>query len=218
MQTNNTFSIIFFTRKSRNAKNQVSIYVRITVNKQRSEISLKRNVLFKEWDNTKNRGRGNFEPLKNVDSLVFEPGEKFEYSNPAYNGLALIIEQVSQKKWQDFIAEKIFKPSGMSDSRITDGDYPTKDVSHAYIKADGRYKEFDYGEYPTFAAAGNGGVWCSVLDLAKYELAIRNNLFLSKQTIEKSRTILSPKNWKDTTPPKIGYSWFIQDKNDKKKR
>jgi CubicO group peptidase (beta-lactamase class C family) len=164
------------------------------------------------------KDKGNFEPLKNVDSLVFEPGEKFEYSNPAYNGLALIIEQVSQKKWQDFIAEKIFKPSGMSDSRITDGDYPTKDVSHAYIKADGRYKEFDYGEYPTFAAAGNGGVWCSVLDLAKYELAIRNNLFLSKQTIEKSRTILSPKNWKDTTPPKIGYSWFIQDKNDKKNK
>ena len=54
--------------------------------------------------------------------------------------------------------------------------------------------------------------------MAKYELAIRNNLFLSKQTIEKSRTILSPKNWKDTTPPKIGYSWFIQDKNDKKNK
>jgi len=58
MQTSNTFSIIFFTRKSRNTKNQVSIYVRITVNGKRSEISLKRNVLFKEWDNNKNRGRG----------------------------------------------------------------------------------------------------------------------------------------------------------------
>ncbi len=70
MQTNNTFSIIFFTRKSRNIKNQVSIYVRITVNKQRSEISLKRNVLFKEWDNTKNRGRGTSTKIRILNNYL----------------------------------------------------------------------------------------------------------------------------------------------------
>ncbi|MDY7396999.1 site-specific integrase [Aureibaculum sp. 2210JD6-5] len=70
MQTNNTFSIIFFTRKSRNAKNQVSIYVRITVNRQRSEISLKRNVLFKEWDNTKNRGRGTSTKIRILNNYL----------------------------------------------------------------------------------------------------------------------------------------------------
>ncbi len=70
MQTNNTFSIIFFTRKSRNAKNQVSIYVRITVNRQRSEISLKRNVLFKEWDNIKNRGRGTSTKIRILNNYL----------------------------------------------------------------------------------------------------------------------------------------------------
>ncbi len=35
----------------------------------------------------------NFEPLKFADSLNFEPGTKFAYSNPAFNGLALIIEK-----------------------------------------------------------------------------------------------------------------------------
>ena len=63
----------------------------------------------------------NFEPLKRVDSLNFEPGEKFEYSNPAFNGLSLIIEQLSNQKWQNFIEDKIFKPSVMNYSRITDG-------------------------------------------------------------------------------------------------
>lgn len=58
MQTNTTFSVIFFTRKSRSVANQLSIYVRITVNGKRSEISLKRHVLPKEWDTGKNRGRG----------------------------------------------------------------------------------------------------------------------------------------------------------------
>lgn len=58
MQTNKTFSIIFFTRKSRSKVNELSIYARITVNSKRSEISLKRTVLVKVWDASKNRGRG----------------------------------------------------------------------------------------------------------------------------------------------------------------
>jgi integrase len=70
MQTNNTFSIIFFTRKSRNAKNQLSIYVRITINKQRSEISLKRNVSFKQWDNNKNRGRGTSAKIRILNNYL----------------------------------------------------------------------------------------------------------------------------------------------------
>ena len=39
----------------------------------------------------------NFEPIKRAQALNFEPGEKYEYSNPAFNGLALIIEQVKVK-------------------------------------------------------------------------------------------------------------------------
>lgn len=157
----------------------------------------------------------NFEPLKRVDSLNFEPGEKFEYSNPAYNGLALIIEQLSKTKWQNFIDEEIFKPSGMNHSKITDGSYPQDGVAHAYILENKSFTEYDYGEYPTFAAAGNGGIWCSALDLAKYENAIREFTFLNKESVDKSRTIFRPKNWNDTIPPNIGCSWFILEKNSK---
>ena len=160
----------------------------------------------------------NFEPLKHVSSLKFEPGEKFEYSNPAYNGLALIIEKASNQKWQRFIEKRIFEPSGMKHSKITDGDYPSLGVSHAYQKENGVYKEYDYGEYSTFTAAGNGGVWSSVLDLAKYEEAIQNHVFLGEKAIEKSRTIYHPENWKDTSIPKIGCGWFIVEKNDKQNK
>ena len=158
----------------------------------------------------------NFEPLKRVTSLNFEPGEKFEYSNPAYNGLALIIEKVTGEKWQSFIEERIFQPSGMEDSRITDGPYPENRVAHAYVAVGESYKEDDYGEYPTFAASGNGGVWSSVLDLAKYEDAIREFTFLSKESVDKSRKVFQYSNWHDTIPPNIGSSWFILDKNKQK--
>jgi len=151
----------------------------------------------------------NFAPLKQNDSLLFEPGSQFEYSNPAFNGLALIIEKVTGKKWQEVVKEKIFDPVGMKTSVITDGPYPITGVSHAYLKTKDGYIEKDYGEEPTFAAAGNGGVWSSVEELALYELALRNAKFSESKTIEDSRTIKEYANWKSSTPSFIGYSWFI---------
>lgn len=151
----------------------------------------------------------NFEPLKRTKSLHFQPGQKFQYSNPAFNGLALIIEQLTHQPWQEFIAEQIFEPSGMENSKITNGSYPESGVAHAYIKNEqGQYQEYDYGEVPTFAAAGNGGVWSSVLELAKYEDAIQKSTFLSKELIVESRIPFVPNNWSDTVSPRIGYSWF----------
>ncbi len=155
----------------------------------------------------------NFEPLKRTDSLNFESGEKFQYSNPSYNGLALIIEGLTEKKWQDFIKENIFHPSGMENSKITDGPHPETGVAHGYYKDEnGKYVEIDYGEVPTFAASGNGGIWSSVLELVKYEEAIQKNIFLSKELTNESRKPFYPKNWSDSVAPQVGYSWFTGDK------
>ncbi len=156
----------------------------------------------------------NFAPIKLNDSLLFEPGSQFEYSNPAFNGLALIIEQVTGRKWQEVVKERIFDPAGMKTSVITDGPFPITGVSHAYLKTNNGYIEKDYGEEPTFAAAGNGGVWSSVEELALYELAIRQAKFSDAKTLEDSRTIKDYANWKSNTPPFIGYSWFIGETED----
>jgi len=160
------------------------------------------------------RDEENWAPITRTPSLVFEPGEKFEYSNPAYNGLALIVEKTSGMKWQQFVAENIFKPAGMTTSTITDGPHPQNGVSHGYIKALGAWREDDYGEEPTFAAAGNGGVWSSVEELARYESAIQNAIFLKPETISQSRTVFVPANWKGEKPPLIGWSWFIEQTPD----
>lgn len=156
----------------------------------------------------------NFAPIKQNDTLLFEPGSQFEYSNPAFNGLALIIEKIEGRKWQSVIVEKIFKPSGMTTSLITDGSFPDKGVSHAYVIKNGRWNELDYGEEPTFAAAGNGGIWSSVEELAKYEIALRKAVFLNKETIERSRTITTYENWKSDEPPFIGFGWFLSQPSD----
>lgn len=152
----------------------------------------------------------NFAPLKQTDTLEFEPGTRYKYSNPAFNGLALIIEKVTGKRWQDFISKTIFKTAGMNTSTITDGPHPDKGVSHAYAKNKaGQFEELDYGEEPTFAAAGNGGVWSSVEELWKYEQAIQSHIFLDSNWINKSRTVYPFSLWTENTPSRLGLSWFL---------
>jgi len=151
----------------------------------------------------------NWEPIKKANAFEFEPGERFNYSNPAFNALALIIEKVSGQKWQEYIQKNIMKPAGMESSTITDGPHPQSGVSHGYLFDGINYFEKDYGEEPTFAASGNGGVWSSVDELWKYEQAIQKNIFLDSSWTNRSRTVLNFSNWKDSTPPFIGLCWFI---------
>lgn len=151
----------------------------------------------------------NWYPVTQTDSLVFAPGTHYEYSNPAYNGLALIVEQVSKMKWQNFVKKSIFDQAGMTTSTITDGPHPETGVAHAYLERNGKWVEKDYGEEPTFAAAGNGGVWSSVEELAKYEQSLHNDTFLMDSIVKRSQTITPWENWEDQTPPFIGWSWFI---------
>ncbi len=152
----------------------------------------------------------NFAPLKQTDTLLFEPGTRYKYSNPAFNGLALVIEKVTGRKWQDYIRENIFLPAGMLRSTITDGPHPESGVAHGYSRnQQGGFEELDYGEEPTFAAAGNGGVWCSVEELWKYEKAIRGSVFLDSDMIRLSRTVYPFPNWKDTMASRLGLSWFL---------
>jgi CubicO group peptidase (beta-lactamase class C family) len=158
----------------------------------------------------------NFAPILANDSTAFEAGSRFAYSNPAFNALALIIEQVTGSKWQDFIIRRIFQTAGLKDSKITDGPYPQTGVSHAYVLEKGQFIEDDYGEEPTFPAAGNGGVWSSVRNLYKYEQALQKGVFLSEDIVRKTRTIYQPENWNSSIPSFIGYSWFIGNFNGEK--
>ncbi|MFY0714968.1 site-specific integrase [Seonamhaeicola sp. NFXS20] len=77
MQTNSTFSILFFTRKPRGKTKNHSVYVRITINGKCSEISLKRSVSLNTWDSHKGRVRGNNESARVLNSYLDQVYNKF---------------------------------------------------------------------------------------------------------------------------------------------
>lgn len=50
MKSTNTFGVYFIARPIKTNPNEALIYVRITVNKKRMEISVKKKVPIKNWD------------------------------------------------------------------------------------------------------------------------------------------------------------------------
>ena len=70
MQTQTTFSVIFFTRKNRANDNKLSIYARITVDGKRAEISIKRCTKTRDWDSRRKRARGNTADSKRLNAYL----------------------------------------------------------------------------------------------------------------------------------------------------
>jgi len=101
-------------------------------------------------------------------TLEFEPGERFAYSNSGYVLLGCIVEKASGRSYEQFMQEFVLKPLGMKDSgcdhfqtilphRAT-GYTPDGDtwVNSAYIDMTGRYA---FAENPAIitAVTASGG-------------------------------------------------------------
>ena len=70
MRTDSTLGVIFFTRKKRNNPERLDIYVRITVNKERAEFSIKRDIAVCNWDIFRCRAKETSENLILLNSYL----------------------------------------------------------------------------------------------------------------------------------------------------
>ena len=64
MRSNNTFSILFYVKKHRANSGEVPIYARITVDKKRVDLSIKRRVALERWDENRGMAKGNRQDIK----------------------------------------------------------------------------------------------------------------------------------------------------------
>ena len=70
MRSSNTFSIIFFVKKHRTAYGEAPIYVRITVDGKRIDLSIKRKVALDRWDESRGMAKGNRQDVKTLNAYL----------------------------------------------------------------------------------------------------------------------------------------------------
>lgn len=147
---------------------------------------------------------------------VFNPGEKWEYSNTGYALLASIIEKVSGKSFGDFLKENIFLPLGMLHTQIYRRRYEKREVENyalGYIK-DKDDKSWILPDSVFLTAGmvtaldgivGDGTVNSTALDLLKWSLALDKNLLVSKAV---QSEIFTPGALNSGEKHSYGYGWM----------
>lgn len=75
MKSTNTFGIQFIIRIPKNEKaTEATVYARITVNGRRSEVSLKKKIDPKFWDEAKGRAKGKRDESASLNITLSESG------------------------------------------------------------------------------------------------------------------------------------------------
>ena len=68
---NKTFGILYYLKKSKiDNQGKAPIYLRITVDGKRSEISIKRKVEIERWDSASSKVKGRTEEVKELNSYL----------------------------------------------------------------------------------------------------------------------------------------------------
>jgi len=95
------------------------------------------------------------------------------------------------------VKERIFTPANMPTSKILTS-LPESGVAHGYLNPGPRSLKRIW-RAPTFVWSRNGGVWSSVENWHRYELALRQGV-MKKDLLEHSRSTMHYHPWNDSVP------------------
>jgi CubicO group peptidase (beta-lactamase class C family) len=139
--------------------------------------------------------------LRRLDRTEFSPGERYRYSNSGYVLLGAVIARVSGIPLPQFLDSHVFTPVGMRRTFVfTHKGQETLEMARGY---DAFGSPDDYAEFVT----GDGGMYSTVDDLWKFDLALFNGKLISQKNLNEMFTPGSVRTGKTT----YGLGWNIDD-------
>jgi N-acyl-D-aspartate/D-glutamate deacylase len=117
---------------------------------------------------------------------LFPPGQRFEYSNPGYEMLALIAERVSGQSLRELLQDTVFGPLGMADTVVRDLTEPEiANRALGYSRSeDGSFTLND--AHPLNHIIGSGGLYSSLEDLFLWDQALYSEQVVRRATLEEA--------------------------------
>jgi N-acyl-D-aspartate/D-glutamate deacylase len=136
---------------------------------------------------------------------LFAAGERYDYSNPGYEMLALVVERVSGQSLRVFLEENIFEPLGMDSTVVRDSSEPeiTNRV-YGYSKNEDSYVLND--DHVLNHIIGSGCVYASARDLALWDQALYTEKLVRRSTFEEA---WSPARFNDGEEYPYGFGWRL---------
>lgn len=137
----------------------------------------------------------------------FPPGTSYRYSNGGYVLLGLIVERASKQSLPDFLTKNIFQPLGMNHTLLyVHGGPEVTHRAYGYSEENGHWIQTD--QSPTSATRGDGGIYSSIEDMAKWDAALYDHRLLSDAS---RKLAFSPQNKvsDETDVDAYGFGWRV---------
>jgi CubicO group peptidase (beta-lactamase class C family) len=137
------------------------------------------------------------------DTLAFEPGTRYEYSNSGFILLGAVIEKVTGETYYDYVQRTIFDLCGMAGTGFYRNDIVRQSAAIGYYedRSDNRKLKDNLSLHGVIGASGGGG-WSTASDLHRFFLAMRDNRIVSRNARD---ALWSPKPFS----PNYGYGFQI---------
>jgi len=175
-------------------------------------------ILMKQYPNTPDEkipqilDAGVLKLLEQQSAGEFPPATKWEYSNSGYAVLAMIVEKVSGKPFGQFLQERIVLPLNMKDTLAYEkGKNEVPHRAYGHTKDKDAWRQTD--QSPTSAVLGDGGIYSSIDDLAKWDRALRDHTLIGEKEMRPALAPVQPKDgpskFPDGTTVSYGFGWFL---------
>ncbi|RJR32332.1 MAG: class A beta-lactamase-related serine hydrolase [Candidatus Latescibacterota bacterium] len=145
-----------------------------------------------------------YKPLVIGDTLAFEPGSRWQYSNTGFLLLGAIVEKASGEDYFDYVRAHVTGPAGMKNTDCYELDLVNPNLAVGYDKERGPngtiYRNNIFQHVLRGGPAGGG--YTTVEDMLAFDAALRSGKLVSKEMLEK---MWSPKN----NSPTYGYGFGV---------
>jgi len=147
-----------------------------------------------------------YKPLVAGETLAFEPGSDWQYSNTGFLLLGAIVEKVSGLSYFEYVKRHIFEPAGMASTDSYEMDIDTPNLAIGYSRERGPggtvWRNNLYAHVVKGGPAGGG--FSTAEDLLRFALAMRSGRLVRPETLD---LLWSPKP--ELHSPGYGYGFMV---------
>ncbi len=143
--------------------------------------------------------------LEREDRSYFPPGTAYRYSNGGYALLALTVERAAGTRFAAFLRRRLFEPLGMHRTVAFEAGISTvPHRAYGYSAVGGAWVRTD--QNATSSVLGDGGIYSSIDDLAKWDAALYDDRLLGAGT---RRSLFTPTTPTDDPAVRYAMGWRV---------
>jgi CubicO group peptidase (beta-lactamase class C family) len=147
---------------------------------------------------------------RDEQTLLFEPGTRYAYSNTGYVVLGKVIEQVTGQTYHDYVHRNIMEPAGMASTCRCDPQLAGQELAVGYNKTFDEHGKAAFRSnqlFPVGSGGGpHGGGFSTASDMLRFGQALRSGKLLRPENVT---LLLTSK--RELSADKYGYGFDVNE-------